>query len=152
MKGGAFAGARSNHFVFAPVRGRNRAKSFELLPDRRAGISMGMTLSDSTSIIFTNEAALLSWLGAASAGDRAVYHRGYLAIDGAPTGSRLTERERMELLRITRRAMQAAEVGLVELVQHRNGPYDYSYQLIARHRSATVPGSILAALGGAEAR
>jgi hypothetical protein len=152
MRGGAFAGARSNNFVFAPVRGRNRAKSFELLPDRRAGISMGMTLSDPTSVLFTNEAALLSWLGAASAGDRAVYHRGYLAIDGAPTTTRLTERERMELLQIARRAMQAAEVGLVELVQHRNGPYDYSYLLIARHRSATVPGSILAALSGAAAR
>lgn len=152
MKGGAFAGARSNNFVFAPVRGRNRTKSFELLPDRHAGISMGMTLSNPTSILFTTEAALLNWLGAASAGDRAVYHRGYLAIDGAPTGSRLTERERMELLRIARRVMQAAEAGLVELVQHRNGPYDYSYQLIARHRSATVPGFILTILGEGEAR
>jgi len=152
MKGSAFAGARSNNFVFAPVRGRNRAKSFELLPDRRAGISMGMTLSDSATVHLTNEAALLSWLAAAATGDRAIYHRGLLAIDSAPTASRLTERERMELLRIASRAMQAAEVGLVELVQHRNGPYDYSYQLIARYRSATGPGSIMAILGEAEAR
>lgn len=92
------------------------------------------------------ETELCGWLGQAAPGDRLVYHRGFLALDCAPTAGRFPERERGELLRVARRALFAAENGLVHLVQRRNGPDDFTYLLIARPRPKTARGSILAIL------
>lgn len=92
------------------------------------------------------ETELCGWLGQAAPGDRLVYHRGFLALDCAPTSGRLLERERGELLRVARRALFAAENGLAHLVQRRNGPDDFTYLLIARPRPKTARGSILAIL------
>ena len=92
------------------------------------------------------ESDLCSWLGQAAPGDELVYHKGSLAHDRAPTFGLLPQGERAELLRVARRALWAAEMGYVHLVQRRNGPDDYTYLLIARPRPTMAPGSILATL------
>ena len=73
------------------------------------------------------------------------YHRGFLAVDLDPGNGRLTERERAELRRVSRRAMLLAEDGLAHLLQRRNGPDDFSYLLVARSRP--LPGSLTATPG-----
>ena len=130
-----FAEARSGNFVFAPVRGRNRAKSFELVPGATACIQMGMK---NHSLILT-EIELCGWLGQAAPGDAIEYHRGVLALDRCRIGGRLSEQDATELSRVADRAWLAAQRGLVHLVQRRNGPDDYSYLLVARPRSPSQP-------------
>ena len=61
----AFAGARTNYFVFSAVRQRSGAKTFEFVPGRLGGISMGMTITNPTRAIAVNDAALLGWFEAA---------------------------------------------------------------------------------------
>jgi hypothetical protein len=85
---------------------------------------------------------LCRWLGAAAPGDQLVYHEGFLAADCEATNDRLTKRERAELVRVARRAMRAAEAGLVHLVQRRNGPNDFTYFLVARSRAQPAEGSL----------
>ena len=91
------------------------------------------------------EAQLCRWLGTAAPGDPLVYHRGFLAVYLDPGNGRLTERERAELRRVSRRAMLLAEDGLAHLLQRRNGPDDFSYLLVARSRP--LPGSLTATPG-----
>jgi hypothetical protein len=93
-----------------------------------------------------SETDLCRWLGAAAPGDQLVYHRGFLAVDRDPIAGRLTERERAELRRVARRAMLAAESGLADLVQRRNGAGDFTYVLIARARPKMAEGSLRAIL------
>ena len=92
------------------------------------------------------ELELCAWLGTTIPGDRLAYHRGFLALDCAPSTGRMTERERKELLRVARRAMFAAENGLAHLIQHRNGQDCYTYFIVARPRPASERGSIVAIL------
>ena len=132
---GSFAQKPSTTFVFSPVRGRNRAKSFELVPGATASIPMGMK---NHSLILT-EIELSGWLGQAAPGDSIEYHRGFLALDRSRAGGRLREQDAIELSRVAHHAWQAAELGLVHLVQRRNGPDDYSYLLVARPRPAVAP-------------
>jgi hypothetical protein len=101
----AFAEARSDNFVFSPVRGRNRAKSFELVPAARAGISMGMKLSEPARTMATSEAALLGWFETARPGERFTYHIGHLAVDRARETSGLAAGAREALGRIADRVM-----------------------------------------------
>ena len=75
---------------------------------------------------------LCGWVGQAAPGDMLEYHRGFLALDTTPQGTRLAERDRAELARVARRAWWAAERGLIHLVQRRHGSDDYSYLAIAR--------------------
>jgi hypothetical protein len=89
------------------------------------------------------EEGLCGWLGTAVPGDRLLYYRGFLALDCAPAAGRLPEGERTELLRVARRALFAAEKGLVHLLQRRHGPDDYSYLIEARPRPRPVRGSVL---------
>ena len=96
-----------------------------------------------------SETDLCRWLGAAAPGDQLVYHRGFLAVDGDPIAGRLSERERAELRRVARRAMLAAESGLADLVQRRNGAGDFTYLLIARARPKPAAGSLKAILAEA---
>jgi hypothetical protein len=79
-----------------------------------------------------DETDLCGWIGQAAPGDVLEYFRGFLAMDTASNGSRLTERDRAELVRVARRAWWAGEQKLVHLVQRRHGPDDYSYLAIAR--------------------
>lgn len=81
-----------------------------------------------------NEPELCAWLGQATPGEVLEYHRGFLALDRYPFMSRLSDRERAELIRLSKRAFWAAEQGLAHLVQHRHGPDDYSYLVVARPR------------------
>ena len=78
------------------------------------------------------EIDLCGWVGQAAPGDILEYHRGFLALDTMPQGTRLAERERAELARVARRAWWAAERGLIHLVQRRHRSDDYSYLAIAR--------------------
>jgi len=92
-----------------------------------------------------NEIDLCGWVGQAAPGDILEYHRGFLALDTMPQGTRLAERDRAELARVARRAWWAAECGLIHLVQRRHRTNDYSYLAIARPkpRRAAVPLSSL---------
>lgn len=138
-----YAQLPTNRFVFAPVRGRNRAKSFELVPGRRAGISMAMNPTARVPILVTTELAFIAWINQAMPGDVLEYHRGFLAFDV----SRLCVPDRVELLKLAHRAMRGVGLGLVHLVQRRNGPNDFSYLAIARpkpkHASASLRSLLL---------
>ena len=56
-----------------------------------------------------NETDLCAWIGQAAPGDILEYHRGFLALDTASPGTHLPERDRIELLRLARRAWWASE-------------------------------------------
>ena len=92
------------------------------------------------------EPEFCGWLGAATPGDTLAYHRGALALDIQPYGSRLAPADRRELARLARRAFWAAERGWVHLVQRRHGPDDFSYLAIARPRSNVPRGVLLEGL------
>lgn len=115
----AFAEARTDNFVFSPVRGRNRAKSFELVPAARAGISMGMKIPEPIRTIVTDEAALLGWFETARPGERFTYHIGHLAVDRARETSGLAASAREALGRIADRVMALAGQDMLIAVQSR---------------------------------
>ncbi len=99
------------------------------------------------------EAALCAWVGAATPGERLVYHRGFLAIDIGPESRWLAMSDRRELRHIAGRAWQLGQQGLVHLVQHREADGDYTYFVVARRRPITVGGAlqlVLQAAGLAE--
>ena len=141
-----FAETRNDNFVFSPVRGRNRAKSFELVPGGRAGISMGMK---SASLILT-DIVFCGWLGQAAPGDVLEYHRGFLALDCGPQTERMSACERIEIIGLARCVFRAAENGFVHLVQRRNGENDFSYLAIARPwpRNAVSPATLIGRIKG----
>ena len=132
----AFAETRDDTFVFSPVRGRNRAKSFELVPGGRACTSMGMKLPEPTRPTVASEAALLAWLTQAEPGEMLEYYRGFLGIDRTEAGRVLGFKDRRDLVTTAKRALRLAEQDLVHLVQRRNGPGNFSYFVIARPRPA----------------
>lgn len=115
----AFAEARTDNFVFSPVRGRNRAKSFELVPAARAGISMGMKLPEPARTIVTDEAALLGWFDTALPGAHFTYHIGHLAADRARETSGLAAGAREALGRIADRVMTLVGQDMLIAVQQR---------------------------------
>src|SRR5688572_31626942 len=128
-----FAETRSDNFVFSPVRGRNRAKSFELVPGATAGIPMGMK---NNPLILT-DIGLAGWLGQAAPGDAIEYHQGFLALDRCRIGGRLREQDATELSRVADRAWLAADRGLAHLVQRRIGSSEFSYLIVARPRNTS---------------
>ncbi len=77
------------------------------------------------------ELDLLAWLSQAQARDVLIYHRGLLAADRGSLPNR-------DLNRLAKRALWAAELGLVDLVQQRHGPEDASYLAIARRHSTSL--------------
>jgi len=117
MHSRVFAGPRTDDFVFSPVRGRNRAKSFELVPGGRAGISMGMKLPEPARTTVTNEAALLDWFETARPGDRFTYHVGHLAADRARESSGLASTAREMLGRMADHVMALVTEGRLIAVQ-----------------------------------
>ena len=94
------------------------------------------------------EPVLTAWLGAAAAGDRIEYWRGYLAIDANPTGSKLDPEDRRQLGRVAARAFRLAEQGKAHLVQRRHGAGDYSYLLVVRPRPRPVRARFTSAVFG----
>lgn len=103
MQSRVFAIARADHFVFSPVRGRRRAKSFELVHGGQAGTSLGMKVPEPVRSIVTSEAALLGWFETAIPGERFTYHVGHLAADRARETSGLAGAAREMLSRMADR-------------------------------------------------
>lgn len=79
-----------------------------------------------------NEIDLCGCIGHAAPGVVVEYHRGFLALDLVPQVTRLSERDRLELGRVARRAWWAADRGLVHLVQRRLGPGFFAYLAVVR--------------------
>jgi hypothetical protein len=75
------------------------------------------------------------WLLRALPGQQLEYHLGHLIWDRSPA-SALAEGERRALARVADAAWQAADDGLVDVVQRRNGPFDFSYLAIKASRDA----------------
>jgi hypothetical protein len=98
-----------------------------------------------------SEIEFCAWVSAAAPGERLLYHRGVVALDTIAVISPLSEPERTALRTLASRAYQAAEQGLVHLAQHRHGPDDYSYLVIARPRPKPAEVSLAALLVDAEA-
>jgi hypothetical protein len=95
-----------------------------------------------TPVLFTDEDALCDWIANAVPGAVMIYYRGHLAYDRMPSTGVFANPDRKRLIAVAKRAMQAAEDGLIHLVQRRHGPQDYSYIAIkARGRvtGRTVP-------------
>ena len=88
------------------------------------------------------EIDLLAWLGQAQPGDVLEYHQGFLALDRSPHARTLSERDRIALGRLARRAMWLADQGLVHLLQRRVCRDRFSYLAIARPRTGSVPLSV----------
>lgn len=95
--------------------------------------------------LMLTEVELCGWLGQAEPGDTLEYYRGFLAVDTVLHGCRLSERDRIELGQIARRALWASERGLAHLLQRRHGPDDYSYYIIVRPKRPSLPWSELLA-------
>jgi DNA-directed RNA polymerase specialized sigma24 family protein len=112
--------------------------------DREEQSVMNVRPAFPTVRLVLNEVELCGWLGQAEPGDVLEYYRGFLVVDAIPHGSRLPEKDRLELGRIARRAWWASERGLAHLIQRRHGPDDYSYIIIARPRSKP-PSELLSA-------
>ena len=79
-----------------------------------------------------NEIDLCGCIGHAAPGVVVEYHRGFLALDLVPQVTRLSDRDRLELGRVARRAWWAADRGLVHLVQRRLGPGVFAYLAVVR--------------------
>ncbi len=116
MTGRNHAQARADSLVCSPVRGRNRAKSFELVPADASCTSMGMQIP---SAVLT-EADFREWAARTAPGDGIVYHRGHLGSDRA-------QPFRAELRHVADHARMLADRGQVLLVQKRIGPEICAY-------------------------
>jgi hypothetical protein len=73
------------------------------------------------------------WLLRAQPGQQLEYHRGMLNRDRSPA-SGMSDEHRRGVARVADAALQAAEDGLVHLVQRRNGPFDFSYVAVCADR------------------
>lgn len=114
-----FAEARTNYFVFSPVRARSRAKTCELAPNPPSCISMGMKNTNPTRDFISGETELLTWLELATPGARSIYHVGHLASDRSPDMSNLNAAARADLNSTAHRVMALVEQGAVIAVQQR---------------------------------
>jgi hypothetical protein len=87
-----------------------------------------------------------AWVAQAAPGDRLEYHRGFLAVDTVEKISWLSERDRLMLKDLKRRALHLFEQGLVHLVQERLGPGHFAYFAIARPKLAAANTALSALL------
>jgi hypothetical protein len=103
--------------------------------------------SESAARDLISVAEFRGWLARAGSCSWFEYHRGLLIWDRSPA-SELAEADRRELAKIANALFQAAEQGLVHLVQRRHGPFDFSYLAIrsvgaaARSTVARCPRSL----------
>lgn len=79
-----------------------------------------------------------AWIAQAEAGERLIYHRGFLAFDAMALLSDLPPARQRTLREIAAAAMRAAEQDLVHLVQARLGPGHFAYIAVARPKP-TLP-------------
>ena len=82
-----------------------------------------------------------AWVAQAMAGERLVYHRGFLAFDAMALLSDLPPGRQRALRDVAAAAMRAAEQDLVHLVQARLGPGQFAYIAVAR-RKPKLPGAL----------
>ena len=103
------------------------------VPDTTIGVSTPPERP--TPVLFTDEDALCDWIANAVPGAVMIYYRGHLAYDRMPSTAVFSNPDRKRLIAVAKRALQAAEDGLIHLVQRRHGSQDYSYIAIkARSR------------------
>ena len=105
-----------------------------VMPDVR----VSQTLSDDPGI---GEIDFCAWIAQAMAGERLVYHRGFLAFDAMALLSDLPPDRQRALRDVAAAAMRAAEQDLVHLVQARLGPDQFAYIAVAR-RKPKLPGAL----------
>jgi hypothetical protein len=103
---------------------------------------MGRVRRFPTVSLSLSEIEFCGWLGQAEPGDTLEYYRGFLLVDASQHSGRLPEQDRVELMRVARRAWWASEQKLVHLVQHRHGADDYSYIAIARAKPKQASASL----------
>ena len=82
-----------------------------------------------------------AWIAQAMAGERLVYHRGFLAFDAMALLSDLPPGRQRVLRDVAAAAMRAAEQDLVHLVQARLGPGEFAYIAVARTKPR-LPGAL----------
>lgn len=82
-----------------------------------------------------------AWIAQAMAGERLVYHRGFLAFDAMALLSDLPSGRQRALRDVAAAAMRAAELDLVHLVQARLGPGQFAYIAVARPKPK-LPGAL----------
>lgn len=124
------AGPRANPFVFSPVRGRNRAKTRELVQGTASCTSLGMQTPDPTRTLVADEAALLDWLRTAQPGDRFLYHIGHLAADRVRGSTVLTDPQREALCRLADRVLTLVTDDTLTAAQRRRGDGHMAYLAI----------------------
>ena len=100
------------------------------------------TLQHSTVSPTITEIGFCAWLGQAHPNAVLAYHRGLLALDASLYGQTFKGDARRELASVARRAWWAAEQGLIDLVQRRNGPDDFTYLAIGRPRTKELSVSL----------
>jgi hypothetical protein len=86
--------------------------------------------------LLMTEELFCDWLASAQPGQRVEYYRGLLLHDRMPSSTALQARDRVALVGLAKRAMQAAEDDRVLLLQRRHGDGDYSYIAVKASRRA----------------
>ena len=102
------------------------------------GVGASQPPSDNPGI---GEIDFCAWVAQAMAGERLVYHRGFLAFDAMALLSDLPPGHQRALRDGAAAAMRAAEQDLVHLVQARLGPGQFAYIAVAR-RKPKLPGAL----------
>jgi hypothetical protein len=102
------------------------------------GVGASQPPSDDPCI---GEIDFCAWVAQAMAGERLVYHRGFLAFDAMALLSDLPSGRQRALRDVAAAAMRAAEQDLVHLVQARLGPSQFAYIAVA-WRKPKLPGSL----------
>ena len=92
------------------------------------------------------EIEFCAWVAQALPGDRLEYHRGFLVLDTFPLFSRLDDKALDALRKLANLTFQAAEQGLVHLVQERVGPDCFAYIAVARPKPKSANISLSALL------
>ena len=103
---------------------------------------MGKLKTNSATVPRITEMAFCAWLGQAHPNAVLAFHRGLLVLDASPHSQTFHGQDRKELSRVARRAWWAAEQGLVDLLQRRNGPDDFTYIAVARPRPKELSASL----------
>lgn len=102
-----------------------------------AGARASQLPSDETAL---GAIGFCAWIAQAEAGERLIYHRGFLAFDAMALLSDLSPARQRALRDVAAAALRAAEQDLVHLVQARLGPGQFAYIAIARPKPK-LPGA-----------
>lgn len=85
-----------------------------------------------TAPVSMDEVAFCAWVAQAEPGAALVYHRGFLVVDTDKQCSRLSPSSRTDLRKLADAAFEAAQQGLVHLVQRRLATERFAYIAVAR--------------------